>query len=235
MWQDIPFDFQRDSLDIKVYNIFANFELGESYQFAIDSAAIQGLYGLTTDKVKQELKVKTLEEYGTILFDIIGADSTAFVELVDAQDNVIRTVSVVDGKADFYYLTPGKYGARLIVDTNKNGQWDTGNLKEHLQPEKVYYYFQLLELKANFELQQTWNLFDRPLDQQKPLDLKNRSQKKARRKKAKPTTTDNRKIKCRNETGDKNKTKKQIDRIVSGRNRMPVHHTSPKCTMPGRK
>ncbi len=190
LWQDIPFDFQRDSLDIKVYNIFANFELGESYQFAIDSAAIQGLYGLTTDKVKQELKVKTLEEYGTILFDIIGADSTAFVELVDAQDNVIRTVSVVDGKADFYYLTPGKYGARLIVDTNKNGQWDTGNLKEHLQPEKVYYYFQLLELKANFELQQTWNLFDRPLDQQKPLDLK--KQKPEESKKKKGQTNNNR-------------------------------------------
>lgn len=36
----------------------------------------------------------------------------------------------------------------------------------------VYYYYQVLELKANFELQQTWNLFDRPLDMQKPLELK---------------------------------------------------------------
>ena len=185
LWEDIPFDFQRDSLDIKVYNIFANFALGKSYQFAIDSAAIQGLYGLTTNKVKQEFKVKTLEEYGTILFDITGADSTAFVELVDAQDNVIRTVSVVDGKADFYYLTPGKYGARLVFDTNKNGQWDTGSLKEHLQPEMVCYYFQLLELKANFELQQTWNLFDRPLDQQKPLELKKQKPEESKKKKGK--------------------------------------------------
>ena len=172
LWQDIPFDFRRDSLDLKAYNIFANFELGESYQFAVDSAAIQGLYGLTTDKVKQEFKVKTLEEYGTILFDIVGADSTSFVELLDAQDKMIRTVPVVDGKADFYYLAPGKYGARLIADKNRNGKWDTGNFEEHIQPEMVYYYFQVLELKANFELQQTWNLFDRPLDMQKPLDLK---------------------------------------------------------------
>ena len=172
LWQDIPFDFRRDSLDLKAYNIFANFELGESYQFAVDSAAIQGLYGLTTDKMKQEFKVKTLEEYGTILFDIVGADSTSFVELLDAQDKMIRTVPVVDGKADFYYLAPGKYGARLIADKNRNGKWDTGNFEEHIQPEMVYYYFQVLELKANFELQQTWNLFDRPLDMQKPLDLK---------------------------------------------------------------
>ena len=172
LWKDVPFDIRRDSLDLKAYNVFADFELGESYQFAVDSAAIQGLYGLTTDKVKQEFKVKTLEEYGTILFDIIGADSTSFVELLDAQDKVLRTVPVVDGKADFYYLSPGKYGARLIADKNRNGKWDTGNFEEHVQPEMVYYYFQVLELKANFELQQTWNLFDRPLDMQKPLDLK---------------------------------------------------------------
>lgn len=172
LWNDVPFDFQRDSLDLKVYNIFADWKPGESYQFAVDSTAIVGLYGLFTDKIKKEFKVKTIEEYGTILFDITGADSTDFVELVDAQDVVVRTVPVVDGKADFYYLTPGKYGARLVADKNRNGIWDTGDYEKHIQPEMVYYYFQVLELKANFELQQTWNLLDRPLDMQKPLELK---------------------------------------------------------------
>ena len=172
LWNDVPFDFQRDSLDLRVYNIFADWKPGESYQFAVDSTAIVGLYGLFTDKIKKEFKVKTIEEYGTILFDITGADSTSFVELVDAQDAVIRTVPVVDGKADFYYLTPGKYGARLLADKNRNGIWDTGDYEKHIQPEMVYYYYQVLELKANFELQHTWNLFDRPLDMQKPLELK---------------------------------------------------------------
>ena len=54
----------------------------------------------------------------------------AFVELLDGQDKVLRTVPVVDGKADFYFLNPGKYGARLINDTNGNGVWDTGNYAE---------------------------------------------------------------------------------------------------------
>lgn len=172
LWNDIPFDFQPDSLDLKVYNVFADWKPGESYQFAVDSMAIEGLYGLYTDKIKQEFKVKTIEEYGTILFDIAGADSTSFVELLNAQDAVVRTVPVVDGKADFYYLTPGKYGARLVADKNRNGIWDTGDYEKHIQPEMVYYYFQVVELKANFELQQTWNLFDRALDEQKPLELK---------------------------------------------------------------
>ena len=172
LWQDIPYDFHRDSLDLKIYNIYADWTPGESYQFAVDSTAIRGLYGLFTDKIQNEFKVKTVEEYGAILFDITGAPSTAFVELLNEQDAVVRTVPVVDGHADFYYLLPGKYGARLIDDANRNGKWDTGDYETKLQPEKVYYYFQVLELKANFDLQQSWNPFDRPLDQQKPLDLK---------------------------------------------------------------
>ncbi len=172
LWEDVPFDFQRDSLDLKIYNLYTDWKPGETYQFAVDSMAIYGLYGLYTDKIKNDIKVKTLEEYGAILFDIIGADSTSYVELLNEQDAVVRTVPVVDGKADFYYLLPGKYGARLIRDANKNGLWDTGDYEQHLQPEEVYYYFQVLELKANFDLQQSWNLFDRPLDKQKPLELK---------------------------------------------------------------
>lgn len=36
----------------------------------------------------------------------------------------------------------------------------------------VYYYPQLLEFKANFELTQDWNVTGKPLDKQKPDELK---------------------------------------------------------------
>ncbi len=172
LWKEIPFDFERDSLDLRRYNLYAEWQFGETYSFEVDSAAIHGLYGLFTDKIKKEVKVKKPEEYGQIFFNVHGADSVAFVELLDGQDKVVRTVPVVDGKADFYYLNPGKYGARLISDTNGNGVWDTGNYAEKRQPESVYYYPMVLELKANFDLTQEWDIHDRPLDRQKPDELK---------------------------------------------------------------
>lgn len=172
LWQDIPFDLVHDSLDIKRYNVFAEWEPGESYSFEVDSAAIHGLYGLFTDKIKKEFKAKKLDEYGQIFFNVSGADSLAFVELLDGSDKVLRTVPVVDGKADFYFLNPGKYGARLINDTNGNGVWDTGDYAEKRQPEMVYYYPQVLELKANFELTQNWDVHAKTLDKQKPDELK---------------------------------------------------------------
>ncbi len=172
LWQDIPFELEIDSADQKKYNVFADWDWGETYNFEIDSTAIHGLYGLFTDKVKKEFKAKKPEEYGQIFFNVNGAKTPAFVELLDGQDKVLRTVKVVDGKADFYYLNPGKYGARLIEDTNGNGMWDTGLYAGKRQPENVYYYFQVLELKANFELQQDWNVLERTLDRQKPDELK---------------------------------------------------------------
>lgn len=183
LWQDIPFDFERDSLDMKRYNVYGDWKPGESYAFEVDSTAIHGLYGLFTDKIKKEFKAKQLEEYGQIFFNVHGADSIAFVELLDGQDKVLRTVPVTDGKADFYFLNPGKYGARLINDTNGNGVWDTGNYEEKRQPEMVYYYPMVLELKANFDLTQEWDIHAKPLDKQKPEELKKQKPDEDKKKK----------------------------------------------------
>lgn len=172
LWQDVPFEFEHDSIDLKRFNVYAEWQPGESYSFAIDSLAFQGLYGLYTDKVKKDFKVKKTDEYGQIYFNVTGADSVAFVELLDGQDKIVRAVPVVDGKADFYFLNPGKYSARLINDTNKNGVWDTGKYADKRQPEMVFYYPQVLELKANFDLTQDWNVHAKPLDKQKPDELK---------------------------------------------------------------
>ena len=172
LWKDVEFDFVHDSIDLKRYHVAAEWEPDESYALEVDSTAAQGLYGLWTDKVRKEFKVKKLEEYGQIFFNVHGVDTSAFVELLDGQDKVLRVVPVVEGKADFYYLNPGKYGARLVEDTNGNGVWDTGSYAEKRQPEMVYYYPMVLELKANFDLTQEWNIFEKTLDKQKPEELK---------------------------------------------------------------
>ena len=190
LWVDMPFELEHDTADIKRYNVYADWEFGESYQFEVDSAAITGLYGLHTEAIKKDFKAKKQEEYGQIFFNISGARTPAFVELLDSQDRVVRTVNVADDKADFYFLAPGNYSARLIEDTNGNGKWDTGRYAERRQPEMVYYYPQLLELKANFDLTQEWNVTAKPLNQQKVDDLK--KQKPDEKKKKKTGSGNNR-------------------------------------------
>jgi uncharacterized protein (DUF2141 family) len=172
LWQDVPFDFEQDSIEIRRYNLYANWEPAAEYAFSVDSTTFHGLYGLHTDKIRQNFKVRSLDDYGEIYFNVSGQGPVAFVELLDAQDKVVRQVSVVDGKADFHFLSPGKYGARLINDTNGNGVWDTGNYEGGLQPEMVYYYPQLVELKALWQLEQDWDVTSTPPDKQKVEEMK---------------------------------------------------------------
>ncbi len=87
---------------------------------------------------------------------------------------MVRTVDV-DFKtknAAFYYLNPGKYSARIIIDTNNNGKWDTGDFEKNIQPEDVYYYPQFIEFKANWTTNQDWNVTETPLPKQKLNELK---------------------------------------------------------------
>ncbi|KAA6312834.1 hypothetical protein EZS27_036297, partial [termite gut metagenome] len=127
-----------------------------------------------------------------IYFNVPGVITPAFAELLDEKDNVLRKTEVVDAKADFPFLKPGKYSARLIEDTNGNGIWDTGNYEERRQPEKVYYYNQILELKVMFELEQDWNIKAIAPDKQKPDELKKQKPDEDKKKKRSTSTNTNR-------------------------------------------
>lgn len=174
LWEEIPFLFVSDSVLPRKYEILAEWEPEKEYQLSIDSMAFKGVYGLHTNKVKQTMKVKKLDEYGTILLNITGADSTAVVELLDGSGKVLRQQRITpQNTADFYYLNPGtKFYIRLFNDRNGNGVWDTGKYSEHLQPEEVYYFPKVWEMKANFEFEANWNINAVPVEKQKLDEIK---------------------------------------------------------------
>ena len=174
LWEEIPFLLVSDSVLPRKYEILAEWEPEKEYQLSIDSMAFKGVYGLHTNKVKQTMKVKKLDEYGTILLNITGADSTAVVELLDGSGKVLRQQRITpQNTADFYYLNPGtKFYIRLFNDRNGNGVWDTGKYSEHLQPEEVYYFPKVWEMKANFEFEENWNINAVPVEKQKLDEIK---------------------------------------------------------------
>lgn len=191
VWQDIPFLFVTDTVAPRRYEILADWKPGDEYRLNIDSLAFQGVYGLRTDKVEKSLKVKTLEDYGTLYLNITGAGPHAIVQLLNSSDAVIRQQPVTDkGTCDFYFLQPStKYYIRLFNDSNNNGKWDTGSYEHKLQAEEVYYFPKVWEMKANFEFEENWDINAKPLDQQKLDEIKKQKpeddKKRKEREKAK--------------------------------------------------
>ena len=174
LWVKTPFLLVADSVVPRQYEILASWEPEKEYQLQIDSAAITGLYGLQTNKVEQTLKVKKLDEYGTLLLNLPGVEQTCIVELLDSSGKVLRQQAVTpEGTADFYYLAPNtKYYIRLFNDRNGNKLWDTGVFEEGIQPEEVYYFPKVWEMKANFEFEDTWDVHAVPIDKQKLDEIK---------------------------------------------------------------
>ena len=174
VWQPAPFFFMADSLMPRQYQILADWQPEQEYQLTIDSLAFIGIYGLHTDKVQQTVKVKKMDEYGTILLNIKGTAPHAVAELLDANGNVLRQQPVTEeGTADFYFLNPGtKYYIRLFNDHNNNGVWDTGDYDKKIQPEEVFYFPKVWEMKANFEFEENWDVNAIPIDKQKLDEIK---------------------------------------------------------------
>ena len=133
---------------------------------------------------KQGIKVRSLDDYATLLLQLSGfQEKNLVVQLMDKNENAVQEVRMEDdGSAQFFYVTPGVYYVRAFVDQNGNGLWDTGNYDADLQPEDVYYYPKEIEAKAKWDLTKQWNLTERPRNHQKPGNLrKSQGQNKNKR------------------------------------------------------
>lgn len=183
LWNEERFIFMADTVAPRKYYILSDWKPGNEYRLRIDSTAIKSIYGLHTDKVENTVKIKTLEEYGTLYLNIKGIEGNAVVQLLNSSDAVVREQKVKkNNTCDFYFLQPNtKYYIRMYIDSNNNGKWDTGLYDKKIQPEEVYYYPKVWEMKANFEFEEDWYVKAVPLDRQKLDEIKKQKPEEAKK------------------------------------------------------
>ena len=183
LWNEERFIFVSDSVIPRRYYILSDWKPGNEYRLRIDSTAIKSIYGLHTNKVENTVKIKTLEEYGTLYLNIKGVEGNAIVQLLNSSDAVVREQKLKENNTcDFYFLQPNtKYYIRMYIDSNDNGKWDTGVYDKKIQPEEVYYFPKVWEMKANFEFEEDWDVKSVPLDRQKLDEIKKQKPEEAKK------------------------------------------------------
>ncbi len=145
-----------DEIDIK-------FEVSPSdnYRILILPNAIKDIKGVTNDTLQFNLTSQSLEDYGNIFLDVIRNTQSKFIlHLINSNGDIVREYDNVDQNItyNFEYIRPGEYSFRLIEDLNKNNIWDTGNYLKRVKPEPVYYFPSELEVRANWDLNETFDL-----------------------------------------------------------------------------
>lgn len=165
---------QSDTLNPRRHVFAYPWESGMTYRLTADSAVAVSIYGEVMNKVSMELTTKPIEEYATFRFRLSGLPDSvpAFVELLNASDSPQRTERVDNNEAYFKFVNPGKYYARVTLDYNGDGRWTPGDYATGLQPDETFYYPKALNIKKNWDYDQTWSLWDTAVDLQKPDALK---------------------------------------------------------------
>ena len=172
LWVDWPSLFLPVENRHRSYQLFAEWEEGAEYQLLIDSASIAGAMGHTNSSFKQSIKVRKAEEFGTLYIQVNLPDSNVIIQLLDGGGKpVTEMVANSEGRADFFYLKPGDYYLRCFIDRDGNGEWTTGEYASGTHPEEMFYFPQPMKVKAQWELEQKWDVRGIPLMRQKPGKL----------------------------------------------------------------
>ena len=171
LWYEAPFRFEQTGT--RTYRFISDWKEGSEYSLEIDTLAFRDIYGLVSKPITQGIKVKTVDEFSSLVVSVsgAGADTAQVIVQLLNSDKPIRQTVAVDGTAEFYYLPPGKYYLRAFIDLNRNGIWDTGDYAQDLQAEPVYYYPEEIECKVKWDVTRDWQLEAVPRYRQKPLAI----------------------------------------------------------------
>ena len=156
----IPFSTEINS---QLNEVFISFDVSPSdkYNIFIKPNAIKDIRGGINDSINYNVVSQTLEDYGNIFLDILGGNNSKYIlQLLNANNEIIREYknAYSNSSYTFNYVIPGKYTFRLIEDLNSNDVWDTGNYIKRKQPEPVYYFPGEIDVRANWDLNETFNL-----------------------------------------------------------------------------
>lgn len=182
LWVPVEHIFSQDTVNIRRYDLFAEWRPEETYRVVTDSAAFKGLYGGVSAGLTRDMTFRSLDDYAVLYVNVAGVGNNGILQLLDSRENVVKEEKTENGRSSFYFIRPGKYYMRLIFDDNGNGKWDTGDYEKGIQPEQVSYYHHVLDLRALFEYtQEDWDI-NKPLNEQKPLEITKQKPDKERRK-----------------------------------------------------
>jgi len=101
---------------------------------------------------KYFFRTKRNDDYGIMRIRIMEEFVNGYNLLgVYSENDTVYMQPLTDSIVTIELLNPGGYTMNLIIDENHNGKWDTGNLFEKLQPERVIPFTTTTQVRAGWE------------------------------------------------------------------------------------
>lgn len=156
----IPIEsFFTDSINRNLQLLLPGGMKGE-YKVIIPKGSFTDIYDQTHDSLSISFSIIPIEEFGTFKVKLIRVTNTPLImQLLNEKGDLIDEKVIGNHNiADFGYRRPGNYKLKAIFDMNANNKWDTGVFLKKQQPEPIQIHPKVFEVKANWEMEEDWQL-----------------------------------------------------------------------------
>lgn len=148
------FTLVKDSADLLSYYLRYPWKAKKTYEVKFAAGAATAIFNTKNKEFIKTFQLGNKDDYGTLIVKIVTPEpnKSYILEVIDGNKNVANTLVVQrDTTVRFSNYKAGKYWLRITYDTNKNGIWDTGNVKLGLQPERIWNEPKELSIRALWE------------------------------------------------------------------------------------
>lgn len=155
------FTVSKDTADLLSYEVKYPWRATRIYEIKFKEGTFTALFKAKNKEFVKKFELAKADDYGTLVVKIITPEPNKqyVLEIINEAKNIVTKLVVAkDTIVTFTKYRAGKYFIRIIYDTNKNGEWDTGNVKEGRQPEKIYNEPKELSIRANWDRNETITL-----------------------------------------------------------------------------
>ena len=147
-----------DSIGL-VFDLDYALEEGTRYEFIFPDSVFFSIYELTNDSLQAEFTTAEIRDYGNLILNLETGEYPYVVQLLDEKEKVLRETYITESKKlEWEFIAPGTYLVKAIQDKWRNRRWDTGIYTEKRQPENVYYFPAEIQVRANWDIEESWAL-----------------------------------------------------------------------------
>ncbi|MCF6360628.1 MAG: Ig-like domain-containing protein [Cyclobacteriaceae bacterium] len=110
-----------------------------SYSLRLPFASFLSIESDSSEQIENKLTPKYAKNFGVLKGNISTEHTHYIIQLIDNNFDVVKEITQTT-KYKFRHVSPGDYRIRILIDSNKNGKWDAGNILLNQLPEPILIY-----------------------------------------------------------------------------------------------
>jgi len=151
------FTLQKNLENPRKYSMKYRWRQDANYEITINENAFTDIYGDKNKKQFKRFQINKQENYSslTLKFTVPDTSKAYVAQVLDEKKNILHTEAFTKNTSVVLKDYPtGKYQIKVVYDENRNGEWDTGSVKQGRQPEKIWLDPKIITLRPNWEAEE---------------------------------------------------------------------------------